>query len=96
MASSPPLNDTDLQAALQDLPGWSLDEGKLHKAFRFRDFQQAFAFMTRMALVSERMDHHPEWSNVYANVVIHLTSHSAGGITAKDVQWARAAEATCA
>ncbi|EGV19502.1 4a-hydroxytetrahydrobiopterin dehydratase [Thiocapsa marina] len=63
---------------------WSLVDGKLHKAFRFRDFVEAFGFMSRVALVAESMDHHPEWSNVYDRVVVDLSTHDAGGITTLD------------
>lgn len=63
---------------------WSLSVGKLHKEFRFKDFVDAFGFMSRVALVAESMDHHPEWSNVYNRVVVDLSTHDAGGITTLD------------
>ncbi|WP_296703959.1 4a-hydroxytetrahydrobiopterin dehydratase [Thiocapsa sp. UBA6158] len=63
---------------------WTLAGGKLHKAFQFKDFVDAFGFMSRVALVAESMDHHPEWSNVYNRVVVDLSTHDAGGITALD------------
>lgn len=63
---------------------WSLAGGKLHKAFQFKGFVDAFGFMSRVALVAESMDHHPEWSNVYNRVVVDLSTHDAGGITALD------------
>ena len=63
---------------------WSLVDGKLHKGFRFKNFVDAFGFMSRVALVAESMDHHPEWSNVYNQVVVDLSTHDAGGITALD------------
>ncbi|UHD18267.1 4a-hydroxytetrahydrobiopterin dehydratase [Thiocapsa bogorovii] len=63
---------------------WSLVDGKLHKAFQFKDFVEAFGFMSQVALVAESMDHHPEWSNVYSRVVVDLSTHDPGGITALD------------
>jgi 4a-hydroxytetrahydrobiopterin dehydratase len=92
MPSSTPLDPAEVTAALTELPGWSLVEGKLHKDYKFRNFGEAFGFMVRMALRSEQLDHHPEWSNVYNRVSVDLVTHSAEGITAKDIQWARTAE----
>ena len=63
---------------------WTLEHGKLCRHFRFRDFVQAFGFMTEVALMAERSDHHPEWQNVYNRVDVQLTTHDAGGLTAKD------------
>ncbi len=83
-----PLKDRELQAALDSLPGWGLDDGKLYREFRFDDFVGAFAFMTAAALCAERANHHPEWFNVYNRVRIWLTTHDAGGITAKDTSLA--------
>ena len=71
----------EIEQALESVPGWMVQSGKLHREFRFRNFNQAFGFMTRAALYSETMNHHPEWSNVYATVVVDLVTHSAGGIT---------------
>lgn len=79
------LNDTELAAALDSLPGWTVQNGKLHKEFQFPDFVHAFGFMATSALAIEAMDHHPEWSNVWNRVVIDLVTHSVGGITAKDI-----------
>jgi 4a-hydroxytetrahydrobiopterin dehydratase len=70
--------------ALAELTGWTLCEGKLHRAYAFADFVEAFGFMASVALVAERMNHHPAWSNVWNTVVVDLTTHDAGGITAKD------------
>jgi 4a-hydroxytetrahydrobiopterin dehydratase len=76
---------------------WQLAAGKLHKGFRFPDFVAAFGFMTRAALIAERMDHHPEWRNVYNRVEVDLSTHDAGGLTALDFELARRMEdlATC-
>jgi 4a-hydroxytetrahydrobiopterin dehydratase len=82
------LDSAAIDAALKELPGWSLDDGKLHAEFRFADFNAAFGFMTRSALEAERLDHHPEWFNVYDLVRVHLTTHDAGGITQNDVDLA--------
>ena len=87
------LSDDELQTALTTLPSWSLVEGKLHRELRFESFVQAFSFMTAVALVAEKADHHPEWSNVYSRVVIDLTTHDSGGITANDVKLATAIDA---
>ena len=79
--------------ALAELQGWSLDSGRdaITKTFRFKDFNAAFAFMTRVALMAEKMDHHPEWSNVYNKVEIKLSTHSAGNVvTEKDRKLAKA------
>jgi 4a-hydroxytetrahydrobiopterin dehydratase len=80
------------QAALAQLPGWSAVHGRdaITKAFRFRGFAEAFAFMTEIALVAERMDHHPEWFNIYNRVEALLATHDAGGVTEKDVALAMA------
>jgi 4a-hydroxytetrahydrobiopterin dehydratase len=76
---------------LAELQGWRAVEGRdaIAKSFAFKDFNQAFAFMTRVALMAEKMDHHPEWSNVYNKVEIVLTSHDAGGVTERDVRLAK-------
>ena len=79
------------EEALASIPDWTLDEARdgIARSFRFRDFSEAFAFMTRVALAAEQADHHPEWSNVWNRVDIFLTTHSAGGLTALDVALAR-------
>jgi len=86
---------TDRLAALNaglDLP-WTLEGGKLHKGFGFPDFVGAFGFMTRAALIAEAMNHHPEWCNVYNRVVVDLSTHDAGGLTALDFELAQRMEA---
>ncbi len=69
---------------------WSIQDGKLYKAFKFADFVAAFGFMTQVAMLAEKADHHPEWSNVYNKVVISLTTHEAAGISKRDFELARA------
>jgi 4a-hydroxytetrahydrobiopterin dehydratase len=77
--------------ALQELEGWSEAKGRdaITRTFQFKNFNQAFGFMSRVALVAEKMDHHPEWSNVYGRVEVTLSTHSAGGLTDKDVALAK-------
>jgi len=86
------------EAALTALPGWTWDERRdgIARTFRFRDFSEAFAFMTRIAMAAEKADHHPEWSNVWNRVDIFLTTHSEGGLTAKDVELAKSMDAFAA
>ena len=80
------------RAALDKLPHWKLEPGRdaVARTFRFKDFSEAFGFMTRVALVAEKLDHHPEWKNVYKTVEVTLTTHDAGGLTQKDVSLALA------
>ena len=83
---------------LAGLPEWQFDEarGAIRRTFRFADFGEAFAFMTRVALAAEKRDHHPEWSNVYNRVEVVLTTHDAGGLTDKDIDLARVCDAAYA
>ena len=83
MAGSVPQEQLDRHLA--EHPGWTVADGKLHREFRFPSFVTAFGFMASAALIAERMDHHPEWSNAYGTVVVDLVTHSAGGITANDL-----------
>jgi 4a-hydroxytetrahydrobiopterin dehydratase len=85
------LTEAELTARLDALPGWKLVEGKLHRELRFASFIEAFGFMARLALIAEKHDHHPEWSNVYDRIVIDLSTHDAGGITERDIALAAAA-----
>jgi len=82
------LSEKEVFAELEKLPGWSIAQGKLHRVFEFRDFRQAFAFMTGVALAAEAMNHHPDWSNSWNKVVIDLMTHSAGGLTKNDFELA--------
>jgi 4a-hydroxytetrahydrobiopterin dehydratase len=86
------LSVAEREAALAGLSGWSLvaDRPAIFKSFKFKSFRSAFVFMTEVALLAEKMDHHPEWFNVYARVDVTLTTHSAGGVTALDVTLAEA------
>lgn len=82
-------------AALASLPQWREAEGKdaIIRRFQFKDFVEAFGFMTKAALIAERMDHHPEWFNVYRTVDVTLTTHDAGGLSEKDITLAKAMDA---
>lgn len=86
------LSEDDLATWLAALPGWALarDGAAIARTFEFRDFSEAFAFMTRVAFLAEGQDHHPEWSNVYNRVTIELTTHDAGGLTHRDTRLAKA------
>jgi 4a-hydroxytetrahydrobiopterin dehydratase len=87
----------DARARLaEELPHWMVEGEHLKRAFRFQDFVQAFGFMAKVALLAERADHHPEWSNVYNKVEIALTTHDAGGLSARDVKLAREIDALLA
>ena len=85
---------SELKDALAGLPGWSVVNGKLHKEYKFADFIHAFGFMATAALAIEKMNHHPEWFNVYNRVTVDLATHDAGGITSKDVDLAKLLDAT--
>ena len=86
------LTDDARRQALERLQGWQLVDGRdaMTKQFKFADFNAAFAFMTRAALAAEKMDHHPEWSNVWNRVNVTLTTHDAGGLTERDIALAEA------
>ena len=83
------LSDEQIKTELTGLTGWSIVNGKLHKDFVFDDFVEAFGFMTRAAIHIEKMNHHPEWFNVYNKISVDLTTHDAGGITQNDIVLAR-------
>ena len=86
------LNRSDRLKALRQIPDWQPVEGRdaIWRQFQFRNFSQAFSFMTRVALLAEKLDHHPEWFNVYRTVKVTLTTHDAGGLTELDIKLARA------
>jgi 4a-hydroxytetrahydrobiopterin dehydratase len=89
------LTDRERAAALAELPEWRLaDDGSgISRRFKFRDFVEAFGFMSRVALLAERANHHPEWTNVYNRIDIRLTTHDAGGLSARDIALAQAINA---
>ena len=82
------LSDDEIQASLGDAPGWALEDGKLVREFQFDNFVAAFGFMASVALLAEKMDPHPEWSNVYNRVSVALNTHDVGGISALDFELA--------
>ena len=83
------ITEEEIAEALDTLNGWTIQDGKLNRTFKFADFVQAWGFMSRAALIAQSMDHHPEWFNVYGTVRVDLTTHDAGGITRLDVELAR-------
>jgi 4a-hydroxytetrahydrobiopterin dehydratase len=93
-----PLDDATREALPGTLPDWTLVAGRdaIRRNFRFRNFSEAWGFMTRVALLAEAQDHHPEWSNAWNRVEITLTTHDAGGLSERDVKLARAIDALLA
>ena len=91
MARPALLSDAEIQPLFAKLSGWQLSGNKLRRELRFPDFSAAFGFMARLALAAEKLDHHPEWSNVYNRVTIELSTHDAGGLTVLDFELARVA-----
>lgn len=87
------MNVLNPKDAVKDLPGWTGGDDFITKVFKFKDFAQAFGFMSEIAVVAEGMNHHPEWFNVYNRVDVTLTTHDAGGVTDKDVALAKRMEA---
>jgi len=87
------LSDTQIDAHLNNLTGWTLRDKGIEKTFEFGDFVEAFGFMTQVAILAEKADHHPEWSNVYNRVNVRWTTHDAGGLTEKDFGLAKAMDA---
>ena len=83
------LSDEQIRKELFDIPGWNVMNGKLHKDFVFKDFIDAFGFMSRAAIHIEKMNHHPEWFNVYNKIKVDLVTHDAGGITQNDINLAK-------
>lgn len=84
-----PLTPEQIQGLASTLPAWTMVDGKLQRELRFADFVEAFAFMTKVALIAEAMGHHPEWSNVWNRVTIALTTHDTGGLSDLDLEQAR-------
>ena len=83
------MTSAQIETELKNLQGWELKNEKLHRELKFKNFVQAFGFMTQVAIRAEGMDHHPEWSNVYSRVTIDLTTHEAGGISQRDFDLAQ-------
>lgn len=83
------LADSEIEEALKGLEGWTLQNGKLNRDFKFASFVEAFGFMTSAAIEAEKMNHHPEWFNVYSKVNVQLVTHSADGVTDLDVNLAK-------
>ena len=90
MSARQKLSDAEVEARLGEVEGWEVRDGKLHREFQFPSFVEAFGFMAQVALLAERRDHHPDWSNVYNRVVIDLMTHDAGGLSALDFDLAGA------
>ena len=88
------LSDDEVQERLGELVGWDLVDGKLHRDYKFTNFVEAMGFMMRAGIEAEKMNHHPEWFNVYSRVDIHLTTHDAGGISERDFLLATRADIT--
>lgn len=93
MSRAQRLSADEVRGRTETLSGWRLTDGKLRREFQFEDFVRAFGFISKVALVAERMDHHPDWSNVYGRVVIELSTHDAGGLTDNDFRLAAAISA---
>jgi 4a-hydroxytetrahydrobiopterin dehydratase len=87
------LTEAQITEHLRSLPGWELADDRIKRTFRFQDFVEAFGWMTSVALVAERMNHHPEWRNVWATVEVELSTHDAGGLTKRDMELAAAMDA---
>ncbi|RNC88617.1 MAG: 4a-hydroxytetrahydrobiopterin dehydratase [Allomuricauda sp.] len=86
------LTEKEITILLQDLKGWSYQNGSIVKVFKFKDFRETFATMTRIAFECEAQNHHPDWENVYNTLTINLNTHDAGGVTKKDFRLAGAIE----
>lgn len=84
------LDPSDVRARLTQVDGWAFEDGALRRVFEFGDFVAAFGWMASVALVAERMDHHPDWTNVYGTVKVALSTHDAGGVTDNDFELAQA------
>ena len=93
MPLSPKLTDAEAKSRSAKLPKWAMQDGKLRREFAFKDFVGAYGFMSSVALLAEKRNHHPDWSNSYGKVVIELTSHDVGGLSARDFDLATAIDA---
>ena len=90
MTETTKLSEKEIKDVLEKLPAWELKDGKLYREFLFKDFTNAFAFMNQVAEVAEKINHHPEWFNVYNKVRVELSTHDAQGLTNKDLELAKA------
>lgn len=88
------LSKNDLKIALTELTDWQLKDGKLHRVLVFKNFIEAFGFMSKIAIIAEKINHHPDWSNSYKTITINLTTHEKGGITKQDIDLAKQINAT--
>lgn len=95
MTRPSPMSVDEINAKLPEIAGWTYGDNHLTKTFEFADFVQAFGFMSKCALVAERLAHHPDWSNVYKTVVVKLSTHDAGGVTSLDFDLATAMNQLC-
>lgn len=93
MVASPKLNEREIKERIAALPHWKVRDGKLHREFKFKDFVHAFGFMTSVAILAEKRNHHPDWSNAYDRVTIDLVSHDVGGLSQRDFDLAAAIDA---
>ena len=84
------LSDSEIESEVSKLQGWKIANGKLNKSFKFRNFTEAFSFMTKVAMQAEKMNHHPDWCNVYNQVKIDLVTHDVNGISNYDIKLAKA------
>ena len=84
-----PFTELQILSGLKELDGWEYEDNAIHTSFEFDDFKDAFSVMTRIAFEAEKMNHHPDWSNVYNTLQISLSTHDAGGVTAKDFELAK-------
>ena len=92
MGEARKLSEIEISSNLKSLSGWSIQNNKLHKEFKFKNFVEAFGFMSRAALIAEGMNHHPEWFNVWNKVIIDLTTHDVGGISNLDFEFVEKVE----
>lgn len=96
MSARKKLTQEEIAEHVKSLQGWRVENGKLHKEFTFKNFVEAFGFMSRVALIAEGMNHHPEWFNVWNKVVMDLTTHDVGGVSGLDIAFAEKVDALLA
>lgn len=92
MARPRKLSEEEIGSLLDELDGWTVDDGKLHKSFKFGDFSEAFAWMTRVAIEAEKLNHHPDWCNTWNTVDVHLKTHEIDALSELDEKMARSME----